>query len=322
MKTYFPDILKRKSIVFTLISISVIMLLTAVKSSDDLENIIFGKVENKTGFLKAKSEKTAETSLEKIFPFKNYFEEIMTNLILSKSKNLTENKKNIRLVHKNLNNQNILKFFKASETNTLNITEHTINSLLFMVQRAIPINYSVKNDTSNPLPLAIDTASLSLIIPELSSIYSKNTNMTLTVYEDSLNCGIPLINIAIDGIYFDFYIGLKMSVFNEETQVFDEILDTIISTEIKASVYTQDNKLNIFLMKVFVDDLDIKTNTLNLEKETLQTKFTGFLSLIIDQTRKMMTQIDVLKILNEFSGLDFSSFDVMTDVGSILVTIK
>ena len=134
--------------------------------------------------------------------------------------------------------------------------------------------------------------------------------MTIKVYEDKASCLVPIITMAIDWIYFDFDVGLKMAVFNQETAVYDEILDAVISTQIKAIVYKQENKLNIFLMKVVVEDFNIKSNVLQLEKDTLVIKFTGFFSLIIDQTRKMLTQIDVLKIMNDFSGLNFSYFEV------------
>lgn len=321
MRTSLSNMFKRKLLIFTLLTISALSF-CITESFNNFENIIYGKVEEKAGFLKPKTQQSEEKPFEKFFILKNNFEEIITNFILSNSKSLTETKKNNRQNNESKENKKNILAFRTSETNTLNITEYTVNSLLFMLQRAIPINLSIKNDNSNPLPLAIDTASLSLIIPELSAKYSQNTNMTLTVYENNVDCAAPEINMAIDGIYINFDIGLKMAVFNEETQQFNEILDTIISAEIKATVFTQDNKLNVFLMKVVVNDLNIKNNVLDLDKDTLEMKFTGFLSLIIDQTRKMLTEVDVLKSLNNFSGLDFTSFEVMSNVGSMIVTIQ
>lgn len=315
MSTSLIDIPKSKLKLFYLLLIYVTLLCSMVKSTDSFQNIIYGKINNnETSFLKNNEIKSSENDVTKFYSSKYNLQEFLRYLFDSNS-NIT---KQFEILRENKNFLTLL----SSETYSLNITEHTINSLIFLIQRAIPVNYIIKNDTSNPLPLAIDTASLSIIIPELSSTYSQNTNMTLTVYEDNLNCKIPSISMAIDGIYFDFDIALKMAVFNSETNIYDEILDTIISVRIKATVYTQDNKLNIFLMKVVVDDLKIKLNSLDLEQDTLQTKFTGFLSLIIDQTRKMMSDIDVLKTLNGFSGLNFSSFEVITNVGSIVATIK
>lgn len=205
----------------------------------------------------------------------------------------------------------------------LNITEHSLNSGLLLAQRGFPINLSIKNDSKISLPISIDTASLSLIIPELSTNYPKNTNMSLTVYEDNKSCAAPVITMAIDGIYLDFDVGLKLSVFNSETGDYNEILDVTISSEIKATIFTQENKLNIFLMKVDIEELSLKNNVLSLDKDTLKIKFLGFFSLLIDQTRKMLTNIDVLKILNDLTGKEtFTTLEIMANVGSLILKIN
>jgi len=262
--------------------------------------------------------------LEPKFPFNQMIEIFMKDSIVNQIKNqkskAIETKSNLKfLENKKISDKND---DKHAETNSLKFTDDSIDSLLMMAQRAIPLNFSFKNNTANPLPIAIDSSSLSLIIPELSTKYPENTNMTLTIYENSESCRKPNITMAIDGTYLDFDIGIKMAVFNQDSMEYEEILDVIISSHIKTTIFTEDNKLNLFIMKFVVDDLDLKTNLLDLSKDNLITKFSGFFSLIVEQTRKKVTQVDVLKILNNFSGINFSSFKVIVNVGNIDIQIQ
>jgi hypothetical protein len=204
----------------------------------------------------------------------------------------------------------------------LNITEETINTVLLIAQRSFAINLQVKNDSSLPLPIGIDTASLSILIPELSEYYPENTNMTITIYESPSYCKRPILDFAIDGVYLDFDLGLKFSIFNSETLQYDEILDFIISTEIKSTIFTENNKLTIFIMKASISELKFNNNVFNLKAENIQERLNGFFRVLISQTRAMLTNIDILNILNTLTGLNFTSFDFTVNVGNAIITIS
>jgi len=324
MDIAFPANYKTKSYKAAFIILSIFNLFIYIGASESYKNSSTSLIES-NDHLNTKGKANNENIIDKTFSLDNYIKNFIEKSILTEGKAVLDSSDIIKSKEK-LHFLAEEKFQKKGkildEMNNLNITAHSLNSLLFMAQRAFPINYIVKNDSSNPLPLAIDTSSLSLIIPELSIKYPKNTNMTLTIYEDAKSCVVPIISMAIDGVYLDFDIGIKMAVFNDETSEFDEILDTVISSSIKMTVFTQDNKLNVFLMKIIVEDLNIKINTLDLDKEILTTKFTGFFSLIIDQTRKMVTEIDVLKMMNDFYGYNFSYLEVLMNIGSTILKIQ
>ena len=241
------------------------------------------------------------------------------NFLQDKSiENLSLSQENNKI--QNFLNLNLKKVLENIQT--LNVTEHSINSVLLLGQRSMPLNLSLKNDSSNILPIPIDTASLSLILSQLTQKYPENTNMTITIYEDPKTCQVPVLEMAIDGVYLNFQVGIIFSVFNSETLEYDVVLNTVMSMEVKLTIYTKENKLNFFILKINVKDTDIVSNSLEISKDELLSKFRGFMSVMIDQSRKMTTQIDVLQKLNEFSGLNFTLFEVIVNIGNLVLNIQ
>ena len=217
-------------------------------------------------------------------------------------------------------NQNKAK--PSNETYNFKVTDESLNSILFMAQRANPINLQVRNDSGLNLPIGIDTKSLSLIIPELSEAYPTNTNMTITVYENSSACKRPILDMAIDGVYLDLDLGLKFAVYNSTSLKYDEIIDIVISTEVKTTIYTDKNLLSIFIMKATLSNLKFNNNTLNLKEQSLLQKFNGFFRVLISQTRTMLTNVEILSTLNKLTNLNFSSLDLTVNLHDAELTIK
>lgn len=55
-----------------------------------------------------------------------------------------------------------------NEPRNLNISDFSLNTALFMLQRSFTIDILARNDSLNPLPIPIDTMSLSILVDEFN----------------------------------------------------------------------------------------------------------------------------------------------------------
>jgi len=152
MKTIFSNHLNfKKFFLCSLLLINIFYLIVSTNASSEAQE------NTNTKFLEDSSlekNKLIIEIFEKAFPLKALLENFIKNNIFTNKNFLNLGKSAGKKALKT----------ELAEATSLNITEHTLNSVLLIAQRFFPINLSIKNDTSN-LPLAVDTASLSIIIP-------------------------------------------------------------------------------------------------------------------------------------------------------------
>jgi hypothetical protein len=204
---------------------------------------------------------------------------------------------------------------------SLNISDYSINAALFMAQRAIHFDHTFKNDTNNSLPINIDTASLNIIVDELSK-YDQNMNMTLRIYENSQAHAVPKIFSDIDGILINLEAGMEFGIFENESEESKILLTFDFPIKLKVLFDTSNNKLSITLNSISAGNIRIVNDILGVDIDKLKLALTNFLKVAVNGLKDDMTNIDILAKINDMSGRNYTKFDTDTNFGYNALSIE
>jgi hypothetical protein len=241
--------------------------------------------------------------------FKNSGLEELKNLIVKSFENKIKNRKFLSIQN---NNKDLL----------LNITDFSVNAVLFMAQRAFSIDITARNDSSNPLPLNIDTQSLSLLVDEFNK-FEKNLNMTFRIYEDVNLHQVPKFYTDPEGSFLNLQVGLEFGVYEDETSTEDKkLLNINVPARIKVQLDITDNKLSILFSSIKVDDITFYTDELSVDREKLKLSLANFMKTAVQGLKSNITNIDVLGQVNSLTGSNYSKLETVADYGWNLIHVS
>jgi hypothetical protein len=188
-----------------------------------------------------------------------------------------------------------------------------------MAQRAVHLDIIAKNDTENPLPIAVDTKSLSLLVDELNR-YPNNLNMSLRIVEDASRHAVPKIITDDDGSLVSLQIGMEFGVYDNENSTDATIVLSIdLPIAVKIQLDTRNNKLSVVISSISVGEILVNVDTLEVDRAKLKLSMRNFFKVAVEGLKEKLLNIDVLAKINELTGDNFKRIDVFTDYGLILL---
>jgi hypothetical protein len=201
----------------------------------------------------------------------------------------------------------------------LNITDFTLNALMFIGQRGFKLDITAKND-SNPLPVPIDSNTLSSIVEEFSK-FEKNTNMSLRIYEDASKHKVPKIFTDTEGTTLMIEFGMDFGIFKDGEESSTQVLSINVPLNIKFQFEVTNNLFTLSLANVNVKDVTINHDELTVNIEKLEMGLEKFVEAAFVGLKDDVTKKDVLTLMNNFTGSHFTKFDMVTDYGYILILL-
>jgi hypothetical protein len=219
-----------------------------------------------------------------------------------------------------IKNLNELKFLENRDL-LLNISDFSVNAILFMAQRGLNLDITAKNDSSNPLPMSIDTNNMNILVEELKR-YPANMNMTLRIYENSTLHPVPRIVTDPDGPLLFLSLGMEFGVYEADQTEPTQVLSYSLPARIKLQLEDTNNKLTIGLVWVDVADLIIYSDYLNVDRERLRVSMQNFISVAFSGVKSSLTGIDVLRKISDLTGYTYSNLDVLSNYGNNIIHIS
>jgi hypothetical protein len=203
------------------------------------------------------------------------------------------------------------------------ISDYTLNTLLFMVQQTGALKKVLTNSTNDVMPINIDTQGMSGLIPELAQKYTEDKEMEFKMYVNPFGYSQPEIDSDLDGAKLSLNFGLEFNVF-ESDDPFDDAV-TQLKTDVKAHLKFQfmisDNKLSVILFKIYIDQIVVKTDELNINIENFKVNLEKVLNDLMEKYKPMIQNFDVAGIIKSNFSLETNNLIVNTNNNFIVVSI-
>jgi hypothetical protein len=194
----------------------------------------------------------------------------------------------------------------------LNITDMTANSLFYILDKN---EYSKTIDNSTALPITIDSKGLSQIIPEFTQKFAENTELTVTVYKHEKH-DAPILDTSITGTYISFEFGLDI-------KHGDEVLITSsLSGHLKIQLYTSENKLNVFISNLVVDNIKEIGGSLPIDIEVYKSNTNMVIKIALSQFKEKLKNIELIPIINQKLGTNFTAINISQNKGFITIALN
>ena len=202
------------------------------------------------------------------------------------------------------------------------LSDYTINTLLFFVQQSGYINIRVQNDTNGYFPFNIDIEGFKALFPNLTRNYAENfpveIKMNLAAADDQ-----PLISTDSEGSRISLVYGFELKVYNS-TDIFDEPI-TELKVTVKAHLQVQymidDSFLHVIVFKNVVDDLDVKTNLLDMETDAIKKSVNDIQENLLEKFRPSFANVNVESLLQNTFGFKFDSFEFDARKGYLEISV-
>lgn len=224
------------------------------------------------------------------------------------------------LINNYNSNYNFLEKVTEEKEKSIKIPDYMPNALIIIAENLFKLEIQARNDSSNPLPLSIDSDSLSIIVDEFKK-YQTNIPMSMRIYHDKDKHLTPAVTTDPQGLLLSLNFGIDFGIFPDNSTEPVTVLSFDLNLYLKIQLETVDNKFSLGMKYVKVRDIVINHDDLNVDKEKLKITFVNFINSAYDAVDEKLTDIDVLKMLNDFIGSNFTKFDILMDYGYSMVTI-
>lgn len=218
--------------------------------------------------------------------------------------------------------ENMLSIF-LSKDGYMNMTDYSVNSLLYLVPKYVNLDMRLDNKTQNDFGLTIDTTGLKLLIPELGQ-YPKNYEMYFRIYLDNENAR-PYIMSQIDGtsVYLNFGMDFGINDTDDPNAEYKLIINIDLSAYLLLEYTSAKGTLPLYINTIKLRDVDINpNNVLKLDKAKLLISINAFLKMAVNLVNKMVTEIDVITLLNNKTGMNYTSLDIDPEFGYLEIALK
>ena len=221
------------------------------------------------------------------------------------------------------------KFLNKDSDNVkyLNITDFTVNAILNIAHKSFADTLDITLDEKEKpkdFPININSASLSMLVEEFGRM--SNTQMSLRLFVNKEKT--PEISIKVDGFRLFVSIGMEFGMFYQK-DIATSVLHTEMDLLVKIHLTSKNNKLNIDISKIYVEECFISFNPMSVNQDKLKINAEKFFNLIAANIRGDMDNIDVPALLNnvlkeklQMEKHNFTDFDLFINDGSFHFTLK
>ena len=98
-------------------------------------------------------------------------------------------------------------------------------------------------------------------------------------------------------------------------------MKTDIKAHLKFQFLISDNKISVILFKLFIDQIVVKTDELNVNLENFKSNLEKVLNDLMEKFKPMMQNIDVAGIMKSTFNLDVNNLIVNTSNNFIILSI-
>lgn len=217
-----------------------------------------------------------------------------------------------------------MQFTQRYLKNKINIllSDYTINTLLFFVQQSGYINIRVQNDTNGYFPFNVDIEGLKELFPNLTRNYEENFPVELKMNIPSSG-DQPQISTDTDGSRISLEYGFELKVYNS-TDIFDDPI-TELKMNVKAHLQVQymidDTFLHIIVFKNTVDDVNVKTNLLDMDTNAIKKSLNDIQEKLLEKFRPSFANLNVESLLEKTFGYKFDSFEFDSRKGYLEMSV-
>lgn len=201
-------------------------------------------------------------------------------------------------------------------------SDYTINTLLFFVQQSGYINIRVQNDTNGYFPFNIDIEGFKALFPNLTKNYAENFPVEIKMNIASAG-DQPQISTDSEGSRISLVYGFELKVYNS-TDIFDDPI-TELKLNVKAHLQMQymidESFLHVVVFKNAVDDLEVKSNLLEMETEALKKSVNEIQEKLIEKFRPSFANLNVESLLQNAFGFKFDSFEFDARKGYLEISV-
>lgn len=219
-----------------------------------------------------------------------------------------------------------MKFNSGDEDNDFSVllSDYTVNTILFMVQQSSFLRYTIKNDTSNPLPMAIDTQGLSQLIPELGPAFNQTFPCELNFIIDPVDNAQPLLSSNMMGSKIRLNATLEFNVIVDPDPFVDPVKAVVLTfdAEILAQLVTIDGKLTVQIPSTEIKTLTVVSEIGDIQKDRIQRSLDSLFFIATKQIADKMTNIDISTMIFDALGLKAPVFDIDYNNGYIEASIN
>jgi len=210
---------------------------------------------------------------------------------------------------------------------SLYLSDFTVNSLLYMGYQSGNLFTTVNNDTTG-LPFTFDTKGLGLIVPELTDFFpNKNYNVSLKIEVSLSKQNFPTISTQVDGSLVHLNFGMNFDVHNESS-VYDDPFNAVylnVDSYLKIRVFTDKDLINVIIPNVIVNKVNATSHIGKINEESeerIRKTLESLIKVAVQQFSKKITNIDVIKKLNDLTGIKFFNFLIHQNLGHYVVSIN
>jgi hypothetical protein len=204
--------------------------------------------------------------------------------------------------------------FKEEQFNhrlTVLLSDYTVNSLLYMTQQTGYLTTRITNDTNNYFPYNLDTESVAAnLFPEIRKKYYSygNKNVEVKVEVGALDNNQPLLNTDTTNMTLSVNFLTTFFVQNSSLPWDDpnkELQLNITATTNFNLVSSEEGSLSVNFSGVTVDSADVLFDDILLNKTNLVPSLENTLNGILMKASSKFKDINVVELLNNFTGLTF-----------------
>jgi hypothetical protein len=215
-------------------------------------------------------------------------------------------------------------FLEKTEVSYLNITDYSINSALYLIPNIVNLEIKLDNKTQSPLPLTIDSKGLQLIVPELAN-YPNNYNMSLRIFFDENNHTRPYISSQIDGsiLYINFGMDFGINDSDDPNKDTHSILIIDIKAYIRIEYFNKIGDLPVHLNTFKLQSINVRPeSSLDVDKNRLLSSLNAFLKIAVNLIDTMIEELDFFNEIKKVTGLEFHTFDIISNNGYLQLYLR
>jgi hypothetical protein len=194
---------------------------------------------------------------------------------------------------------------QVEPTVNLNITDMTLNSVFYILDKN-EYTYTIKNQTG--LPITIDSKGLSTIIPELAENFKENTELEVTVFKFEKH-NAPELDSYITGTMVTFEFGMNI------THNGELLVTSSLSGHLKIQLFSDANKLNLFISTLQIDKIDEIGGSLQINGEVFMNNLNMVIKIALNQFKEKMKKFDLLPLINKKLETEFTTFSISQNRG-------
>jgi len=203
------------------------------------------------------------------------------------------------------------------------LSDYTINSGLYFAQQSGFVRYKLQNDSSNPLPMTVDTQGLSQLMPELGPYFDQNYPVSLDFSIDPIDNDQPRLTSSMSGTKLNLNCTLDFNVING-TAMDDPFnaAKVFLEIEVLLQLVSKGDFLTIQIAYTSVPKIQVRSQIGNIQTERVRKIFDSLIFIVAKQVSDQIKDINIEQYAIDFLGLKADNFDINYDSKYIQISIN